>query len=232
MVPRAVRQYIVEQAHASPSGVHIEMQKTIDKLKQRVNWMSIAKSVREWCVKCPTCNRHKSIKRNKAPLQMIYSEAPFERVAMDIVGPMPRTMRGNLYILIVVDHFTKYVKAYPLPDQEAASIARVFLNEFVTMFGIPYEVHNDQGANFESTLMKELCKVLGISKTRTTPYHPQCDEQVERMNRVITELLSLKVHNTTENWDLQLGRTLMANQSAVQTSTGFTPHYLLFGRKM
>ena len=166
------------------------MQKTIDKLKQRVHWMSIAKSVREWCAKCPTCNRHKSLKRNKAPLLPIYTGSPFERVAMDIVGPMPRTARGNRYILTVVDHFTKHVEAYPLPDQEAASIARVFLNEFVSRLGVPYVVHTDQGANFESALLKELCKVLGIAKTRTTPYHPQCDGQVERMNRVIIELLS------------------------------------------
>ena len=91
---------------------------------------------------------------------------------MDIVGPMPRTVRGNRYILTVVDHITKHVEAYPLPDQEAASIARVFLNEFFARFGVPYVVHTDQGANFESTLMNKLCKVLGIAKARTTPHHP------------------------------------------------------------
>ena len=95
LVPRSARQYILEQPHASPSGGHFGVQKTIDKLKQRVHWMSIAKSVREWCSKCPTCNRHKSNKRNKGPLQPIYTGAPFERGAMDIVGPMPRTVRGN-----------------------------------------------------------------------------------------------------------------------------------------
>ena len=232
VVPRSSRQFILELAHASPAGGHFGVQKTIDKLKQRVHWISIAKSVREWCAKCPTCNRHKCLKRNKAPLQPIFTGGPFERVAMDIVGPLPRTARGNRYILTVVDHFTKHVEAYPLPDQEAASIARVFLNEFVARFGVPYVVHTDQGANFESSLMKELCKVLGIAKTRTTPYHPQCDGQVERMNRVIIELLALNVQNPTDNWDLELGLTLMAYRSAVQTSTGFTPHYLLFGREM
>lgn len=80
--------------------------------------------------------------------------------------------------------------------------------------------------------MKELYKVLGIDKTRTMPYHPQCDGQVEQINRVIIELLSLNVNNPTDNWDFELGLTLMAYRSAVQTSTGFTPHSLLFGREM
>ena len=101
---------------------------------------------------------------------------------MNIVSPMPRTVLENRYILTVVDDFTKHVQAYPLPDQEAASFARVFLNEFIARFGVPYVVHTDHGANFESTLMKELCKVLGIAKTQTTLYHPQCDGQVEQIN--------------------------------------------------
>ena len=130
-------------------------------------------------------------------MQLIYTGEPFERVAMDIVGPLPRTERGNRYILTVVDHFTKHVEAYPLQDQEAVSMARVFLNEFVARYGVPYVIHTDQGTNFESNLIKELCKMLGIAITRTSPYHPQCDGQVERMNRTIIELLKLNVANPT-----------------------------------
>ena len=84
--------------------------------------------------KCLTCNRYKSIKRSHAPLQPFYTGAQFETVALNIVDPMPRTVGGNRYILTVVDHFTKHVEAYPLPDQEAPSIARVFLNDFVARF--------------------------------------------------------------------------------------------------
>ena len=93
---------------------------------------------------------------------------------MDMVGPMPRTVSGNRYILTVVDHFTKHVVAYPLRDKDAAPITPQILKEFVTWFKVllVYVVHTDQGANFESTLIKELCKVLGTAKTPTTPYYP------------------------------------------------------------
>ena len=151
---------------------------------------------------------------------------------MDIVGPLPRMQRGNRYILTVVDHFTIHKEAYALPDQEAVTIARDFLNEFISHFGVPYIIHTDQGANFESNIFKELFQLLNIKKTRTSPYHPQCDGLVERINRTLIELLALNVANPTENWDLNLGIVLIAYQSAVQSSTGFTPHFMLFGRKM
>ena len=115
-------------------------------------------------------------------MQPIYTGKPFERVGMDVIGPLPRTPRCNRYILTVVNHFTKHVEAYALPDQEATTVPRVFLNEFVSRYGVPYVIHTDQGSKFESNLFKEFCKFFNIAKTRTSPYHPQCDDQVERMN--------------------------------------------------
>ena len=91
-------------------------------------------------------------------MQPIYTGEPFERVGMDVIGPLQRTPRGNRYILTVVDHFTKHVEAYALPYQEATTVARVILNEFVSRYGVPYVIHTDQGSNFESNLFKELCK--------------------------------------------------------------------------
>ena len=144
--------------------------------------------VQNLCEKCATYNQHKPSKRNHGPLTPIYTGEPFKRVAMDIIGPLLRTALDNRYCLTVVDQFTKHAEAYALQDQEEATVARVFLNEFVARYGIPYILHTDQGTNFESNLFKELCKMLGISQTRTSPYHPQCDGQVERINRTIIEL--------------------------------------------
>ena len=151
---------------------------------------------------------------------------------MDIVGPLLRTQRGNRYIFTVIDHFTKHAKAYALPDPEAVTIARVLLNEFISRFGVPYIINTDQGANFESYMFKELFQLLNIKKTRTSPYYPQCDGQVERMNRTLIELLALNVANPTEKLDLNLVLVLIAYRSAVQSSKGLTPHFMLFGREM
>ena len=165
-------------------------------------------------------------------MQPIYTGKPFDRVAMDIIGPLPKTDRNNRYILIVVDYFTKHVEAYALADQEATTVARVFLNEFVSRYGVPYMLHTDQAATFESKLFKVLCQMQNIKKTRTTPYHSQCEGQVERMNRTIIDLVKLNVRDATNNWDLNILLTLMAYRSEVQAYTGYTPYFLLYGRKM
>ena len=174
-MPHACKQEILELAHASAEGGHFGFQKTIEKLKQRFHWIYLSKDVNEWCATCPTCNKQKTHGRNRGALQPIYSGEPFERVAMNIIGPLPRTPRENRYILTVVDHFTKLVEAYALQDKEAITVARVFLNKFVSRYKMPYIIHTDQGTNFKSILFKETY----ISKTRTTLYHPQCDGQVE-----------------------------------------------------
>ena len=104
-------------------------------------------------------------------MQPIYTGEPFERVVMNIIGPLPRTKRGNRYILTVVDHFTKHVEAYPLQYQEAVSIARVFLNEFVSRYRVPYVIHIDEGTNFESNLSRKSASCLVSPKherARTT----------------------------------------------------------------
>ena len=147
---------------------------------------------------------------------------------MEIVGPLRRTQRGIRYILTVVNHFTKHDEAYELPDQQAVTIAGVFLNGFISRFGVPCIIHMDQGASFELNMFKELFQLLNIKKTRTSPYHPQCDGQVERINHTLIELLALNVANPTENWDLNLGIVLIAYRSAVQSSTGITPHFVVW----
>ena len=231
-VPKRARQKILKLALSSAGGGHFGVQNTVNKLKQRFHWYRMSRDVRDWCEKCSTYNRHKTQQQHRALMQPIYTGEPFERVAMDIIGPLPKTDRGNRYILTVVDHVTKQLEAYALADPKAARVARVLLNEFVSRFGVLYVLHIDQGANFESNLFKELCQMLNIKMTRTTPYHEQCYGQVERINRMIIDLLKLNVRDATNNWYHNIGLTFMAYRSAVQASTGYTPYFLLYGREM
>ena len=120
--------------------------------------------------------------------------APLEQVAIDILGPLPVSTAGNKYIMVIADYFTKWMEAYAIPNQEAHAVAERFVNEFVTRFGVPRQLHTDKGSMFESYLFKEMAELLGIDKTRTTAFHPASDGLVERFNRTIETMLSMFVN--------------------------------------
>ena len=232
LVPLELRQTVLELLHSKPAGGHFGVKKTVEKLKFRFHWPELKADVVEWCRRCPDCCRRKTNKKNRGKMHPSQVGLPMERVAMDIMGPLPRTERGNKYVLAVIDYFTKWAEAYALPNQEAATVARVLVNEFFSRFGVPHSLHTDQGTNFDSALMKELCLVFGVEKTRTTAYHPQSDGLVERLNRTIGTLIAVNVQDAKRDWDLNLGLVMMAYRSSVQETTGYTPFMLMFGREM
>lgn len=157
---------------------------------------------------------------------------PMERLAIDVLGPLPTSEAGNKFILVVMDYFTKWPEAYPLPDQGAVTVARVLVQELVCRFGVPLRLHSDQGRNFEAEVFSEMCNLLGIKKTRTTPLHPQSDGMVERYNRTLKTQLTLFVDDHQRDWDCYVPLLLMAYRSAVHESTRCTPAKLVFGREL
>ena len=154
-----------------------------------------------------------------------------QRVAKDILGPLPVTARENKYVLVVGDYFTKWVEAYSMPNMEAKTVAELFVNQFIARFGVPDILHMDQGRNFESLLMKKTCQLLGVQKTRTSPYHPQSDGLIERFNRTLLNMLSIAAAENERDWDLHVPLLTLAYRTSMQESTGCTPFYLMFGRE-
>lgn len=153
-----------------------------------------------------------------------------ERIASDIVGPLPETPRKNMFILVVSDYFTKWTESYPIPNQEATTVAEKLVSEFICRFGIPRNLQSDQGTNFESRVFAEICKLLDIEKTRFTPMRPQSDGQVERFNRTLVEMLRGKIREDQKDWDLHV--CMMAYRGAVHESTGVSPNLLMLGREL
>ena len=108
---------------------------------------------------------------------------------------------GNRYILVVADYFTRWTEAYPIPNQEATTVARQFIVKFVCRYGAPLQILRHQGAQFQSQLFAEMCQLLNIDKTRTSSYHPQTDGLVDRFNRTLTSMLSHFVNDHQKDWD-------------------------------
>ena len=155
----------------------------------------------------------------------------WERVAMDLLDMSATTARGNRYVLVMVDCFSRWTEACPLPDKTAHSVADAFFNQVVCRFGMPIVIHSDQGREFENKIMQELCILCGSHKTRTTPYHPESDGMVERFNRTLLMMLAMFAGKNREDWDDLLPAVMMTYRSSVHESTGFSPYRLMFGEE-
>lgn len=154
-----------------------------------------------------------------------------QRMALDIMGPLPTTPGGNRYVLVMTDYFSKWVETAALPDQGAISVTNALIEKVLCRFGIPDEIHSDQGRQFESAVFQKTCELLHVNKTRTTPYHPQSDGLVERFNRTLETMLSLVVSPNQKDWDVWLPFVTMAYNTAEHESTGYSPAEIMLGRQ-
>eukprot|EP00731_Ephydatia_muelleri_P023001 Em0015g584a len=232
VVPPKLRSQVLKEIHEGAMGGHLGEEKTLQKLKDRFYWPGHWKSVQEWCRTCPACSQRKTpTSKNLALLQSVAVSSPMQMVAIDILGPLPVTLAGNKYILVAADYFSKWIEAYAIPNQEATTIARKLLDEMFCRFALPEKLHSDQGRQFEAEVTTQLCQFLQIEKTRTTPYHPQSDGLVERFNRTLLNMLSTCSMEHPSDWDLYLSKLCLAYNSSVQSTTGYSPFFLMFGRE-
>ena len=177
--------------------------------------------------------KHKGpIPKKRGPMQITRSGYPMEQIAVDTLGEFPMTENGNKYILVVGDYFTKWKESFPMPNMEAITVARIMVNDVISRLGVPEKIHSDQGAQFESNLFSEMCKLLQIEKKRTTPYHPQSDGMVERFNRTLVKMLSMFVDDNHRNWDEQIPYVMMAYRATEHETTGMSPNMLMLGREI
>ena len=233
VVPKSIRPQILKQLHDVPTAGHLGVTKTLSKLKEEFHWINCRRDVEDWCRRCEECAKRKGPQRKgKAPMKQYISGAPMERIAIDVLGPLPQSESGNKYVLVIADYFSKWTEAFPIPNQESKTIADVVVREFVCRYGVPGEIHSDQGRNFEAHLFSDMCQLLGINKTRTTPYRPQSDGMVERFNRTLENLLAKYVQANQKDWDRYIPFVMMAYRSATHESTGYSPSKLMFGREL
>ncbi|VDK38648.1 unnamed protein product [Taenia asiatica] len=180
VVPGSLIQMVLQELHEQLG--HVDEKKMEEASSKRYWWPSLTADVLDFCRTCITCSSFKKPHSTAfAPLLPMPAGFPVKRVGIDIMGPLSFTKRGNRYILVMVDYFTKVAEAEAMQSQDAETVASTFFNCWICQHGVLESVHSDQGANFESRLLIELCKTFRIAKTRTTPGHPRGDGQVEQI---------------------------------------------------
>ncbi|KAK3090931.1 hypothetical protein FSP39_015821 [Pinctada imbricata] len=233
IAPNKIRKFIFTELHEKRTAGHFGRDKTLESVRRRFYWPGMTQDIRRWCKKCDLCARCKPGPGvGKYNLQHVNVSKPLECIAIDIFGPLPVTRDNNEYIMVIGDYFTKWMEAYAIPNHTALVVADKLVTEFICRFGCPDRIHTDQGREFESELFSEVCKLLGVEKSRTTPYRPQSDGLIERFNRTMKQMLTMFVNENKRDWDDHLPFLMMAYRSTEQTSTHCTPNLLMLGKEI
>ena len=234
IVPKELRKEILYQLHdSSMSGGRFGVEKTLARIKQRFGWPSFKTGVEKHIANCDryAAGSTAGIK-GKAELRNFSVHGAFRTMAADILGPVTLARKSRArYILVMSDSFTKYAVTVALQDMTAAKVANAIIDEWIMNFGAPHVIHTEQGVNFNSELMQDICRNLMIEKTRTTPYHPRGIGQVERNNRVIADTLSKFCAEKPQEWDVYLPFITFVYNTTVHRTIGATPYVMIFGRE-
>jgi len=233
IVPLKLKEVVLKNLHNSVISGHLGIKKTKGKVHQKYYWYEMKEDIAIWISKCEICGANKPPPKSpRAPLGSMPVGAPLDRIATDILGPLPITPRGNRYILTVTDYFTKWVEIFAVPDQTATTCAEIILNEIICRYGCPLSIHSDQGRNYESEIFQQLCIILEIRKTRSSPKNPKCNGQIERFNRTLISMIKAYLQGEQTNWDLNLGCLAGAYRACPNESTGLTPNLMMLGREI
>ena len=227
IVPKGITDTILHALHDDLG--HQGRHRTAWLVKSRFFWLGMDNDIKSKVDLCGRCVRQKTRPIPAAELVNITSSAPMELVCIDYLS-LEMSKGRYEHILVITDHFTRYAMAVPTRNQKARTTARVLFDNFFAHYGFPAKLHSDKAQNFESRVIQHLCKVAGIKKTRTTPYHPMGNGQAERFNQTLLRMLGTLEPALKSDWKSYVLPLVHAYNATRHDTTGFSPFYLMFGR--
>lgn len=227
VLPEELRATALQSLHNGMG--HLGVERTVDLVRARFYWPKLYRAVEELIKTCERCVRRKTLPERAAPLVNIKTCRPLELLCIDFLSLEPD--RSNTKdVLVITDHFTKYALAIPTPNQRARTVAKCLWDNFIAHYGFPERILSDQGPDFESHTIRELCELAGIKKVHTTPYHPR-GNPVERFNRTLLQMLGTLSQPDKLHWKDFVKPLVHAYNCTKNDTTGFSPYELMFGRR-
>ena len=225
VLPMKCRDQVLISLHDDMA--HLGRERTLDLVRKRFFWPGMATYVAEYIAHCDRCLRRKVKSCARAPLVNIESTHPMELVCIDYLALESSGGYGN--VLVITDHFSKFAQAIPTRNQTARTTAKVLFDNFIVRYGIPERIHSDQGKSFECKIIKELCAIMGIEKSRTSPYNPSSNGIAERFNKTLLDMIGTLPKDKKKAWKDHIATVVHAYNCTRHDTTDESPHFLMFG---
>ena len=235
VVPKALRNDVLDSMHGSAWAGHQGKHKTMERLRQHCWWPSWASDTQFWVEHCWPCQARKGTGR-LAHWPMVWRHRPpfpFHTVGVDLFGPLPASAAGDRHILVFVDLYSGWVELYPLTAEQnnAVGIAEKLVHDFSTRHGVPLMLLSDRGSQFMSELARQVYYQMGIAKLSTTPFHPQTNGKTERFMQSLAQMLAMVVDSAAADWHIWLRHVAFAYNNSVHAVTGASPFMFVTGRQ-
>lgn len=230
VVPTEMTNALLRTLHGSKLHGHYKVARTIAKLRKRYWWRSMVPDVIAFVKNCLQCTvAEEECPQRQAAMEVVHPGRRFEQVAIDIQTITPRTQAGNIKILVMIDVFTRFVRAVPIQNEKASTVAKVLLDEWISIFGPMEKLLTDGGTNLVSKVVQNLANQLGVKRVKTYPWHPQANGTVERWNRTIAKDLASFMATGEDDWDEHVALSCLRYNTSRHTATGLTPFEAMFG---
>lgn len=229
VIPKAWQIPLSVYIHSSRIFSHFGVSRTLQMLRIRYFWKNMRETVKVAIETCEICQKKKIGPRlYHGNLRSLTKNGPWDTVGIDIFGPLPQTVRRQRWIIVCIDHFTKWVELTAVTNIKSETVAEI-LHQLVTRFGCPRRILTDRGAQFISRSIRDLCYILGLKKVFTSAYRPQSDGIAEAFMKVLGSQLSSLVEHKPKSWHLYLAQIAFAYRITPHPSTGETPFFLMYG---
>ena len=231
VTPECIRDSILRAFHTADLAGHQGERRTFLQIRMYFFWPNMKRQIERWVKACLGCRKRKTPRPMRADItEAMLATYPNETVAIDIVGPFPRSDRGNTYILTMIDTFTRWPVAVPIKDRGSATIANAIYKFWICDKGVPMKIISDRAREFVSRGMKQLGAYMGTRMITTSGYNPAGNSSVERFHRYLNASLSIIYEKVLADWDDYVPAALFSYRASRNDTTGHSPFFLEHGR--